>query len=393
MTYSYDRRVASSPWKAAPLSPADVKEKADLYWSPRQEAYDPTMMGNSSARTLAPVIYRDFIFDYATNFYFSTWNRKQAATITSAIKATNHPHADNAARKVAQAVFYAGSGSSQPSYYWDMRYSGRLQDLSRYVPELQKEGMTEAAEMVKEYIKNVEKSRVVTEKMVERAVIDGLKKLGIDDDLIGSVDDSYNRRIAAGPTDLNQYALFVEVLRQGPILTEFSPENIPHIRRCIAGELLESTGIKHGKGFKWRLTPAGETAVWGQHKKALDGWERSIDSWTKVLDRMPMGPGQKPYAIKHEGFDLHWEVEPVTRVRSDQARESGMDWYADYVEPMEAAALQHIAKHRNVLFEPSALAVSTDSKGHLHVEVTEEAKRKMGPYGFGSLQQLLDFRL
>lgn len=195
---------------------------------------------------------------------------------------------------------------------------------------------------------------------------------------------------AANPTDLNEEVLFREVLRQGPVLTEFPRVSIPHIRRCLDGGLLENTGEKHGRGFKWRLTPAGEQAVRGQHKKALETWKRHLDSFTKTLSGMDLGPGGDAYKVLHEGFDLHWEVEPTKKFRADQAREGGEDWSNDYAWPMEEAAQRYLARHRNVLFEDKYLGVSADTKGYLHVEVTEEGKRDTR---FTELQQLLDFRL
>jgi len=188
MSYDYDRRTAASTWKAKKVTDSDLKSKVELYWSPRQQAYDPTMMGNSSARTLAPLLFDSFVFEAASDFYFSRWNKDQAQAIAQLIQNSGHPDASNISRVVELSIFSSHGGSQMPSQYWDARYSGRLKDLKQYVPQLKKLGMDDASKMVAAYLKNVEEIREATESMIEKSVMSGLKKLKIPPALIGTPD-------------------------------------------------------------------------------------------------------------------------------------------------------------------------------------------------------------
>lgn len=194
----FDRvRLAAAVWTAKKITAEDVREKAQIYWSPRQQAYDPTMMGHSLAKTLAPLLYSSFLFDLAPKFYHSSWNKGYAERIKKMILASGHKHAENIARNVTRNIFSTYVGSQQPSQYWDVKYSYYLKELQDFAksggspaaPTLESEGLSDVANVVREYLQNVEKIRVVTENMVKRSVISGLKEMGIDASLIGTIDD------------------------------------------------------------------------------------------------------------------------------------------------------------------------------------------------------------
>lgn len=181
-------KTAVSKWKAKQVTDKDVQHQAQLYWSPRQEAYDPTMMGNSSARTLAAQVYQSLLFDLASEFYFSPWNKDQAKAVEQTILESEHPNAKSIARTVGMSVFNSHSGSSYPSVYWGpANYSGRLEDLIKFVPQLRELVMSSAVAKVESYLNDVEDIRNTTESMVERSVLSGLAKLGMAKTLIGDI--------------------------------------------------------------------------------------------------------------------------------------------------------------------------------------------------------------
>lgn len=174
--------LAASVWRAAPVTQADVAKRVDHYWSPKQNRYDPTMMGNSMATELDPLLVQSFAFDLAGAFYFSQWNKGKAQEVADLVRETSLPNAANVARNLSMMVFNSHSGSSQPSQYWGpLRYSSRLKDLAGLTGELRKYDADDVADWVESYLMDVEAIRVSTEQMIEKAVGSALKKLGLSD--------------------------------------------------------------------------------------------------------------------------------------------------------------------------------------------------------------------
>lgn len=174
-------------WKAPQISFDDVKKQVGRYWSPRQERYDPTMMGNSHAQNLDEVIIRDMVFDAAAAFFFSPWNKGKAKELEALVETEmgeKYPDRPTGGVKgtLSQKVFNSHAGSSQPSRYWG-RYGGALDMLEEAAQAVKQQlpHLTDTRAWLEQHIKDVDAIRTTTEAMIHRAVKEGLKKLGLDD--------------------------------------------------------------------------------------------------------------------------------------------------------------------------------------------------------------------
>lgn len=252
-------KSAAKVWKAKKITDQMVEAQAQLYWSPRQQTFDPTMMGNSSAKTMLPQLVQGFEFDLASEFYFSPWNKDQASEIEKEVLASGHPNAKNIGHNLALSVFNSHSGSSQPSFYWDAKYSGRLKDLKAYIPQLREIGMGDVAAKVQTYVENVETIRKDTEKMIEASVRSGLKKLGMDPTLIGEADkfaakDEITHRIVT--PEMRLAALTVKLAHK-PIL---QPQGLDMraVKEGMGTMLYFIDGAKnHSKFYEMLVVPSG----------------------------------------------------------------------------------------------------------------------------------------
>lgn len=187
-------RMAAALWTAKRITAKDVREEAQRYWSPAQEAYDTYLSGYS---TLAAALYNNFLFNLAPKFYHSAWNKGYAERIKKMILESGHKHAENIARNVTSHIFSTHVGSQSPSQYWEVKYSYHLKALQDFAksggspaaPTLESEGLANVAEVVREYLESVEKIRVATETMVKKAVLSGLAEMNLSPELIGTIDD------------------------------------------------------------------------------------------------------------------------------------------------------------------------------------------------------------
>ena len=73
-------------------------------------------------------------------------------------------------------------------------------------------------------------------------------------------------------TDTNLSAL-TEAINESPdgIIRRVEAASANHIRRCITAELLERTSERVGRGYAWKLTAAGQTAV-AEYTKFWTDW-------------------------------------------------------------------------------------------------------------------------
>ena len=189
--YSYDHRSyfekCASLWKARSVSFSDVKEQAEMYWSPRQQAYDPTMMGASLATSIEPQIIQSFLHSLASDFYFSSWHKNKAKELYNLVENSGFPNAHNVAHNLSLTIFNPAAGSGTPGEYWGEReYYGMVRNLVDTLKMVKKEvpdypGLQPVADWLSQHINDVDHIRETTEKMVERAVANGLKRLDIDD--------------------------------------------------------------------------------------------------------------------------------------------------------------------------------------------------------------------
>jgi hypothetical protein len=62
-------------------------------------------------------------------------------------------------------------------------------------------------------------------------------------------------------TSLNMRALVECLARDRGVVRRVDASDAPHLRRCIDAGLLMSTGEREGRGWVWKLSPAGELAV------------------------------------------------------------------------------------------------------------------------------------
>lgn len=65
-----------------------VKEKLELYWSPRQQCIDPTMMGASLATDIYPQIINSFMFSEANSFNHSKWRKDKSKELETYVVTT-----------------------------------------------------------------------------------------------------------------------------------------------------------------------------------------------------------------------------------------------------------------------------------------------------------------
>ena len=185
-------KQAGALWKAPPITLAAVREEVNHYWSPRQNRYDPTMMGGSMSTDLAPLLVRSFEFKLAGDFFFSRWNKAKSEEIQKLTlsELAGKPILDsrikpeNVARHLQLTVFNPSAGSSMPGRYWGGReYPGMVRDLieARNLIKGQFPGLIEVIDWLNQHIVTVDTIRKTTEAMINKAVMLGLKKLNLDD--------------------------------------------------------------------------------------------------------------------------------------------------------------------------------------------------------------------
>jgi len=184
-------KKAGSLWRAPNISLADVTEEVNLYWSPRDNSYDPGMMGNSMAKELDPQLERSFEFNLARDFYFGRWNKAKSEEIRNLIfdEFAAHPPEDArakpeyAAPHFQRTVFNRARGSLYPNSYWgDRRYAGMVRDLTEARDLLRKQfpEFNRAIAWLNQHIDDIDDIRNNTQTMIHKAVTTGLKKLDLD---------------------------------------------------------------------------------------------------------------------------------------------------------------------------------------------------------------------
>ena len=178
-------KEATSKWKPK-LSDKIVKEEISRYYAPRQQAYDPTLMGRSMAKDLATPIIDSLTFSAAGDFYFSDWNRKQADDLHSKIMdlPIEDPRLGNFASNMKRRVFSAHAGSSMPSRYWGKQRESEISEMLDGLAAVSKEfgvDMSDIRSWITSYLEQVREARTGFESQVVKTVHRVLKKVGLDD--------------------------------------------------------------------------------------------------------------------------------------------------------------------------------------------------------------------
>ncbi len=148
-------------------------------------------------------------------------------------------------------------------------------------------------------------------------------------------------RTKGEPTGTNLWALADEVRKQGPVLRKFEATAVPHLKRCIAAGLLESTGEKIGRGFAWQLTPKGAEAIKAYEGRTGGGMMRSLNPLSDAVER-----SHQAHRFDAEARDYGRPDWTAPYARAEEAHRLAADAWRAVADPGQAArAAAGIVEH------------------------------------------------